>query len=112
VATPWLTRPTRCVLDPSLPVVVHSEAGGRACAAAQFAAAGRDTCARHHPACQRAARLLLPPPHHLACNHPAPAKWVASQQPYYMKQTIGNACGTIAMLHALGNNLDRLTIGE
>jgi hypothetical protein len=24
---------------------------------------------------------------------------------YYMKQTIGNACGTIAMLHSFGNNL-------
>lgn len=33
-------------------------------------------------------------------------------QPYYMKQTIGNACGTIAMLHAIGNNLSRLAVGE
>jgi ubiquitin carboxyl-terminal hydrolase L3 len=31
-------------------------------------------------------------------------------QPYYMKQTIGNACGTIAMLHAFGNNQDALQL--
>lgn len=35
----------------------------------------------------------------------------AHSQPYYMKQTIGNACGTIAMLHAIGNNQARATIG-
>jgi hypothetical protein len=35
----------------------------------------------------------------------------AGSQPYYMKQTIGNACGTIAMLHAIGNNQQRAGIG-
>lgn len=30
---------------------------------------------------------------------------------YYMKQTIGNACGTIALLHAVANNRDALGIG-
>ena len=29
---------------------------------------------------------------------------------YYMKQTIGNACGTIALLHSIGNNIDRLEV--
>lgn len=29
---------------------------------------------------------------------------------YYMKQTISNACGTIALLHAVANNEDRLDI--
>jgi ubiquitin carboxyl-terminal hydrolase L3 len=37
---------------------------------------------------------------------------VSGSQPYYMKQTIGNACGTIAMLHAVGNNKERAGIGE
>lgn len=27
---------------------------------------------------------------------------------FYVKQTIGNACGTIGLLHALGNNRDKL----
>lgn len=29
--------------------------------------------------------------------------------PFYMKQTIGNACGSIAVLHSLGNNMDILS---
>ena len=28
-----------------------------------------------------------------------------------MKQTISNACGTIGLLHAVGNNQDRLRLG-
>jgi len=28
---------------------------------------------------------------------------IVSDKVYYMKQTVGNACGTIALLHALGN---------
>lgn len=31
---------------------------------------------------------------------------------FYMKQTIGNACGTIAVLHSIGNNLHSLSPGE
>lgn len=31
--------------------------------------------------------------------------------PLYMKQTIGNACGTIALLHSLGNAMDVLSCG-
>ncbi|PNH00074.1 Ubiquitin carboxyl-terminal hydrolase isozyme L1, partial [Tetrabaena socialis] len=31
---------------------------------------------------------------------------------FYMKQTIGNACGTIAVLHAIGNNPDTLKPAE
>jgi len=31
---------------------------------------------------------------------------------YFMKQTIRNACGTIALLHALGNNLGRIDLQE
>ena len=31
---------------------------------------------------------------------------------YFMKQTIGNACGTIGVLHALANNLSTVSVGE
>ncbi|KAG2442345.1 hypothetical protein HXX76_002431 [Chlamydomonas incerta] len=38
------------------------------------------------------------------------AKGVAvDPQVFYMKQTIGNACGTIAVLHSIGNNLQQLS---
>ena len=31
---------------------------------------------------------------------------------FYMKQTIGNACGTIGVLHALGNKQQQVQFGE
>ena len=31
---------------------------------------------------------------------------------YYMKQTISNACGTVAMIHAVANNLDKITLND
>jgi len=32
------------------------------------------------------------------------------QQVWYTRQTIGNACGTIGVLHAVGNNLNEYSI--
>ena len=32
--------------------------------------------------------------------------YTSAKQLYYMKQTIDNACGTVAILHAIANNLD------
>lgn len=29
--------------------------------------------------------------------------WQVSEKVYFMKQTVGNACGTIGLLHAVGN---------
>ena len=31
---------------------------------------------------------------------------------FYMKQTIGNACGTIGLLHSIGNSQERIQLGE
>lgn len=46
-----------------------------------------------------------------AADSERPADAAAPEQLYYMKQTIGNACGTIAMLHSIGNNRQRLQLG-
>ena len=37
---------------------------------------------------------------------------VVSANVYFMKQSIGNACGTVGLLHALGNCADKLTFSE
>lgn len=37
---------------------------------------------------------------------------ILSQKVYFMKQNIGNACGTIALLHSIFNNMDRLKINN
>ena len=29
---------------------------------------------------------------------------------YFMKQTIGNACGTVAIVHSIANNMDVLEL--
>jgi len=33
-----------------------------------------------------------------------------SSRVFYMRQTISNACGTIALLHAVGNNMDKTAV--
>jgi len=35
-----------------------------------------------------------------------------SQNVYFMKQTVGNACGTIGILHAIGNAMSEIKLGE
>lgn len=37
---------------------------------------------------------------------------VISPNLYFIKQTVDNACGTIGLIHALGNCQDQLTFGE
>ena len=37
---------------------------------------------------------------------------IVGKEVYFMKQTVGNACGTVGLLHSLANNLDRITLGE
>ncbi|PAA77116.1 hypothetical protein BOX15_Mlig012197g1 [Macrostomum lignano] len=35
-----------------------------------------------------------------------------SDDVYFMKQTVSNACGTVAMLHTIGNSLEKLKLKE
>jgi len=37
---------------------------------------------------------------------------VVSENVFSMKQTISNACGTVALFHAIGNNLEKLELEE
>ena len=36
---------------------------------------------------------------------------VCSENVFFMNQTIGNACGTVGILHSLLNNMDRIAVG-
>lgn len=38
--------------------------------------------------------------------------YVVPEGVYFMKQTIGNACGTIGALHAIANTQDKVSIGK
>ncbi|XP_069194485.1 ubiquitin carboxyl-terminal hydrolase isozyme L3 isoform X2 [Procambarus clarkii] len=31
---------------------------------------------------------------------------------YFMKQFVGNACGTVALIHAIANNVDKIELGD
>ena len=35
-----------------------------------------------------------------------------SKSVYFMKQTVGNACGTVGILHSIANNLDKVDLSE
>ena len=37
---------------------------------------------------------------------------VVSPSLFYMKQTIGNACGTVGLLHAIGNCTDKIALSK
>ncbi len=37
---------------------------------------------------------------------------IVSDNTYFMKQTVGNACGTVGILHAIGNARESLTIAK
>lgn len=39
-------------------------------------------------------------------------KDVVSENVYYMKQTISNACGTVALMHSVANNLDVIKLAD
>lgn len=39
-------------------------------------------------------------------------KVAAGSEVYFLKQTVGNSCGTIALLHAVGNNKDNMTFND
>ena len=54
------------------------------------------------------ALILLYPTSKVQC--PGDGEEPAPEGVYFMKQTVRNACGTIALLHAVGNNLDTVPL--
>eukprot|EP00007_Cunea_sp_BSH-02190019_P001020 CAMPEP_0174233176 /NCGR_PEP_ID=MMETSP0417-20130205/3279_1 /TAXON_ID=242541 /ORGANISM="Mayorella sp, Strain BSH-02190019" /LENGTH=239 /DNA_ID=CAMNT_0015311345 /DNA_START=123 /DNA_END=842 /DNA_ORIENTATION=- len=46
------------------------------------------------------------------CCRDDSAKVVKTEDVWFMKQLVGNACGTVAVVHALANNRDTITLKE
>ena len=42
----------------------------------------------------------------------SPPAQEVSKSVYFMKQTVGNACGTVGILHSIANNLDKVNLSE
>uniref|UniRef100_A0A3Q4AQU1 Ubiquitin carboxyl-terminal hydrolase n=1 Tax=Mola mola TaxID=94237 RepID=A0A3Q4AQU1_MOLML len=63
------------------------------------------------PCC--ALMLLFPLTHkHESFRQQQADKVAGGSEVYFLKQTAGNSCGTIALLHAVANNKSKMTFGE
>jgi hypothetical protein len=51
----------------------------------------------------RTLKFLLQAMHSFILQLTKDDPWQGSEKVYFMKQTVGNACGTIGLLHAVGN---------
>ncbi|KAK3144077.1 hypothetical protein QOZ80_4AG0308510 [Eleusine coracana subsp. coracana] len=60
--------------------------------------------------------LLLYPQDRIKESQASTASSVVTKEPgknvYFMKQTVGNACGTVGIIHALGNAASRIKLGQ
>ncbi|CAI5483991.1 unnamed protein product [Closterium sp. Yama58-4] len=57
-------------------------------------------------------RTKEPEQHDQSSTHDQAAPSADAAQPFFVRQTIDNACGTIALLHAIGNNQHQLTLEQ
>lgn len=53
-----------------------------------------------------------PLPQHESFRSQQADKVSGGSEAYFLKQTAVNSCGTIALLHAVANNKDKMTFGE
>ena len=97
-------QPVRAVLL-LFPITAASEAAK----AAQEARLAEGQEARDAPICRLLRRIAKPAACMLAPRHDAglmraPAAAQVSPRVWFTRQTVGNACGTVGLLHALANN--------
>lgn len=86
-------------------------AGGNWCFVDVLGLEGEQLSAVPKPCC--ALMLLFPlTQQHEAFRQQQADKVAEGSEVYFLKQTVGNSCGTIALLHAVGNNKDKLTFND
>jgi Ubiquitin carboxyl-terminal hydrolase, family 1 len=76
----------------------------------QHACTQRPAC-RHQRACTRRQSTASMCTVFVSCAAAGGGREAGPQDLYFMKQTIGNACGTIGLLHALGNTKAVVRLG-